>query len=163
MHMAFQGGSAVTREIDPKAGGLAPQASSSRRSAERPVSQRERERERRGESEKGRFAPPFRGAMGATCAKEIAPLDPALAAAGPQQDDEVSPGGSGSVAGSVRCEEEKSALSKDVHPGGRQSDEIHNLYDNFCSGGQPAPAQEKRRSIFGGRSSRRSFVAEGEV
>ena len=163
--MAFQGGSAVTREIDPKAGGLAPQASSSRRSAERPVSQRERERERerRGESEKGRFAPPFRGAMGATCAKEIAPLDPALAAAGPQQDDEVSPGGSGSVAGSVRCEEEKSALSKDVHPGGRQSDEIHNLYDNFCSGGQPAPAQEKRRSIFGGRSSRRSFVAEGEV
>ena len=100
--------------------------------------------------------------MGATCAKEIAPLDPALAAAGPQQDDEVSPGGSGSVAG-VRCEEEKSALSKDVHPGGRQSDEIHNLYDNFCSGGQPAPAQEKRRSVFGGRSSRRSFVAEGEV
>ena len=99
--------------------------------------------------------------MGATCAKEIAPLDPALAAAGPQQDDEVSPGGSGVSPG---FEEEKSALSKDVHPGGRQSDEIHNLYDNFCSGGQPAPAlQEKRRSIFGGRSSRRSFVAEGEV
>jgi len=111
--------------------------------------------------------------MGASCAKEVAPFDPAKegvgAAAGTG---EAAATGNGleaktlSAADLIKLEEVTSELAKDtVH--GRGSSELHNLYDEYCAPeGVVSPKKKasegKRRSFFS-KGARRSFIAESQV
>ncbi|QDZ19178.1 DHHA2 domain-containing protein [Chloropicon primus] len=98
--------------------------------------------------------------MGASCAKEVEPFDPDRGAGGARAEN----GGDEKGPTSIRMQEVKSELSKDVHLPGRRSSEIHDLFDNLCSASRAVGGGEKkRRSIFGGKSARRSFIAEGDV
>lgn len=94
------------------------------------------------------------GRMGQTCAKEVAPLTP---------DEEDASGVQGDNTSSIRLEEVKSELSKDVVQGRRSSEIIMIAADLISPDLAPKKKkQPQRRSLFSG-AGRRSFVADNNV
>ena len=92
--------------------------------------------------------------MGQTCAKEVAPLTP---------DEEDASGVQGDNTSSIRLEEVKSELSKDVVQGRRSSEIIMIAADLISPDLAPKKKkQPQRRSLFSG-AGRRSFVADNNV